>query len=75
MAAADAPPNSKAEIREGRTRYDANSGGNEDADSSNDLHATFRKVRVDTRNWIRTAGAHSSLLRWQERSCPVPHTL
>ena len=33
MAAAEAPPNSNAERREGRTRYDANSGGKDVADS------------------------------------------
>ena len=31
--AADAPPNSSAEIKEGRTRCEANSGGKEEADS------------------------------------------
>lgn len=33
MAAAEAPPNSNAERREGRTRCVANSGGNDVADS------------------------------------------
>ncbi len=33
MAAADAPPNSRAETREGTIRCVANSGGNEDDDS------------------------------------------
>jgi len=31
MVAADAPPNSSADKRDGRMRYEANSGGNEDA--------------------------------------------
>ena len=33
IVAAEAPPNSNAERREGRTRYDANSGGKDVADS------------------------------------------
>jgi hypothetical protein len=33
IAAAEAPPNSNAERREGRTRYVANSGGKDVADS------------------------------------------
>ena len=33
MAAAEAPPYSSAERREGSMRYDVNSGGKEDADS------------------------------------------
>ena len=37
MLAADAPPNSRAEMRAGRTLYDANSVGNDEADSFNDL--------------------------------------
>ena len=34
---ADAPPNSKADTRHGKTRNDANSGGKEDEDSVNVL--------------------------------------
>ena len=33
MVAPEAPPYSKAEIKEGRTLYDANSGGKDEADS------------------------------------------
>lgn len=33
MAGADAPPNCSAETRDGRTLYDANSVGNDEADS------------------------------------------
>ena len=37
-AAADAPPNSREDINAGRTLYEANSVGNEDADSFNVLY-------------------------------------
>jgi hypothetical protein len=38
MVAAEAPPNSSAETRHGRMRYEANSGGNEEAESFSVLH-------------------------------------
>lgn len=31
ILAADAPPNSRADSKDGRTRYEANSGGKDDA--------------------------------------------
>lgn len=38
MAGADAPPNSSADARAGRTLYEANSGGRDAADSFKVLH-------------------------------------
>lgn len=48
IVAPEAPPYSRAEINEGRTLYDANSGGKEEADSRKVLapHQTLGVVGV-----------------------------
>lgn len=66
MAAAEAPPYSKADISDGRTRKDANSGGNDDADSFSVLDE--RAVRNSLSVELRHPPQERSFLRFASQS-------
>jgi hypothetical protein len=57
MAVADAPPYSSAETKDGKTLYDANSDGNDDAESLKVLCTCVNIRRENKERWLLQEGS------------------